>query len=254
MSVRLETTPWFTKNLAAGRVDTGRLLGALGGAGRMVPQRTAREGCRSCGVSGGVAAPGPARTARPMRIILAMLLALDIGNTNVTLGLFRAGALLATRRAATAPRATADELESLLEALLRLDGLSLADTRCDRGGLGRAGGHRRARARRRAPRPAARRGRRGHGADPDPGGPAGRGRRGPARQCARRRAALRDAGRRRRLRDRDDVRLRRRATGRTSAARSPRGSSSASTRSRPGRPSCRGSSFGLRTGRSAGTP
>ena len=50
-----------------------------------------------------------------MRIILAMLLALDIGNTNVTLGLFRAGALLATRRAATAPRATADELEVLLE-------------------------------------------------------------------------------------------------------------------------------------------
>jgi type III pantothenate kinase len=63
-----------------------------------------------------------------VRIILAMLLALDIGNTNVTLGLFRAGALLTTRRAATAQRATADELEALLETLLRLDGLSLADT------------------------------------------------------------------------------------------------------------------------------
>jgi type III pantothenate kinase len=63
-----------------------------------------------------------------MRIILAMLLALDIGNSNVTLGLFRAGALMTTRRAATAPRATADELEALLETLLRLDGLSLADT------------------------------------------------------------------------------------------------------------------------------
>ena len=63
-----------------------------------------------------------------MRIILAMLLALDIGNTNVTLGLFRAGALLTTRRAATTPRATPDELEALLETLLRLDGLSLADT------------------------------------------------------------------------------------------------------------------------------
>jgi type III pantothenate kinase len=57
-----------------------------------------------------------------------MLLALDIGNSNVTLGLFRAGALMTTRRAATAPRATADELEALLETLLRLDGLSLADT------------------------------------------------------------------------------------------------------------------------------
>jgi len=56
-----------------------------------------------------------------------MLLAIDIGNTNVTLGLFRAGTLVATRRAATAPRATADELEALLAALLALDDASLAD-------------------------------------------------------------------------------------------------------------------------------
>ena len=56
-----------------------------------------------------------------------MLLALDIGNTNFTVGLFRAGALLATRRAATDPRATADELELLLDGLLRLDGIGLAD-------------------------------------------------------------------------------------------------------------------------------
>jgi type III pantothenate kinase len=62
-----------------------------------------------------------------MRIIVAMLLALDIGNTNVTIGLFRAGALLATRRAATVPTATPDELEVVLEGLLRLDGLTLAD-------------------------------------------------------------------------------------------------------------------------------
>ena len=53
-----------------------------------------------------------------------MLLALDIGNTNVTIGLFRAGALLATRRAATSPRATADEVELLLDGLLRLDGIA----------------------------------------------------------------------------------------------------------------------------------
>jgi len=56
-----------------------------------------------------------------------MLLALDIGNTNVTVGLFRAGALLATRRAATNPRATTDEVEFLLDGLLRLDGIAIAD-------------------------------------------------------------------------------------------------------------------------------
>src|SRR6187402_2499964 len=57
----------------------------------------------------------------------AMLLALDIGNTNLTVGLFRAGALLATRRAATNPRATTDEVELLLDGLLRLDGIAIAD-------------------------------------------------------------------------------------------------------------------------------
>ncbi len=56
-----------------------------------------------------------------------MLLALDIGNTNLTTGSFRAGALVATRRAATAPRASADELELLLDGLLRLDGATLGD-------------------------------------------------------------------------------------------------------------------------------
>jgi type III pantothenate kinase len=56
-----------------------------------------------------------------------MLLALDIGNSNVTLGLFKAGALAATRRAATDPRATADQLETLIDGLLRLDDASFAD-------------------------------------------------------------------------------------------------------------------------------
>jgi type III pantothenate kinase len=60
-------------------------------------------------------------------MIGAMLLALDIGNTNVTLGLFRAGALIGTRRTVTNPRSTADELELLLSGLLQLDGLTLAD-------------------------------------------------------------------------------------------------------------------------------
>jgi type III pantothenate kinase len=56
-----------------------------------------------------------------------MLLAIDIGNTNISSGLFRAGALFATRRAATDPRATVDELEILIDGLLRLDGLTIAD-------------------------------------------------------------------------------------------------------------------------------
>jgi type III pantothenate kinase len=61
------------------------------------------------------------------RIILDMLLAIDIGNTNITTGLFRAGVLISTRRAVTNGRATADEVELLLDALLRLDGVSIAD-------------------------------------------------------------------------------------------------------------------------------
>lgn len=56
-----------------------------------------------------------------------MLLAVDIGNTNVTIGRFRNGSLVATRRAGTHPRATADELELLLEGLLRLDDAGFAD-------------------------------------------------------------------------------------------------------------------------------
>ena len=56
-----------------------------------------------------------------------MLLAIDIGNTNVTLGLLRGGVLVATRRAATDAGATADELELLLDSLLRLDDASFAD-------------------------------------------------------------------------------------------------------------------------------
>ncbi|HEX5013542.1 MAG TPA: type III pantothenate kinase [Candidatus Limnocylindrales bacterium] len=56
-----------------------------------------------------------------------MLLAVDIGNTNVTIGLFKAGSLAASRRAATPTRATVDELELLIDGLLRLDDASFAD-------------------------------------------------------------------------------------------------------------------------------
>ena len=56
-----------------------------------------------------------------------MLLALDIGNTNVTLGLVHGETIMSSRRAATRAAGTADELEVLLDGLLHLDGASLAD-------------------------------------------------------------------------------------------------------------------------------
>lgn len=56
-----------------------------------------------------------------------MLLAIDIGNTNVTVGSFRNGSLVAIRRTATDRQATADELELRLTDLLRLDDAVLAD-------------------------------------------------------------------------------------------------------------------------------
>jgi type III pantothenate kinase len=56
-----------------------------------------------------------------------MLLVLDIGNTNLTLGLVHGESIMASRRAATRRSGTADELELLIDGLLRLDGASLAD-------------------------------------------------------------------------------------------------------------------------------
>jgi type III pantothenate kinase len=56
-----------------------------------------------------------------------MLLAVDIGNTNVTLGWFRDGVLVGVQRTATDPGASAAGLELQLEALLRLGGLSFGD-------------------------------------------------------------------------------------------------------------------------------
>ena len=57
----------------------------------------------------------------------AMLLAVDVGNSNVTIGSFRNGSLVAVRRAATPRGGTADELELLVEGLLRLDDAAFAD-------------------------------------------------------------------------------------------------------------------------------
>lgn len=56
-----------------------------------------------------------------------MLLAVDVGNSNVTIGSFRNGSLAAVRRAATPKAGTADELELLVEGLLRLDDAAFAD-------------------------------------------------------------------------------------------------------------------------------
>ena len=57
----------------------------------------------------------------------AMLLAVDVGNSNITIGSFRNGALVAVRRAATPRGGTPDELELLVEGLLHLDDSAFAD-------------------------------------------------------------------------------------------------------------------------------
>jgi type III pantothenate kinase len=54
-----------------------------------------------------------------------MLLAIDAGNTNITIGCFRDGTLTAVRRFGTDPQATADELDVALRAFLALDDTSL---------------------------------------------------------------------------------------------------------------------------------
>jgi len=55
------------------------------------------------------------------------LLAADIGNTNVTLGLFADGALAGSWRATSLPTATSDEVAAQTAGLLALDGHSLTD-------------------------------------------------------------------------------------------------------------------------------
>ncbi|MFH1651325.1 MAG: type III pantothenate kinase [Chloroflexota bacterium] len=56
-----------------------------------------------------------------------MLLAIDIGNTNITLGVFREEKLHATWRVATSIRSMADEYSILLLSLLRQQGIKLED-------------------------------------------------------------------------------------------------------------------------------
>jgi type III pantothenate kinase len=56
-----------------------------------------------------------------------MLLAIDVGNTNITLAMIEDGEPATARRAPTASVATADDLEKTVDGLLHADGVSLAD-------------------------------------------------------------------------------------------------------------------------------
>ncbi|HWH37513.1 MAG TPA: type III pantothenate kinase [Candidatus Limnocylindrales bacterium] len=58
-----------------------------------------------------------------------MLIAIDVGNTSMTVGRLEGTQVGPTRRAATNPRASADELRLLLDGLLELDGGRMADVR-----------------------------------------------------------------------------------------------------------------------------
>lgn len=69
-------------------------------------------------------APAPDGAAR---IIAAMLLAVDIGNTNVAIGAFDGGDLAATWRLSTDARRLADEHALLLRGLLPLKGVAVED-------------------------------------------------------------------------------------------------------------------------------
>ena len=60
-------------------------------------------------------------------MIRRVILALDVGNTNLTMGIVRGQDVVSARRAATRAAATADELELVLDGLLQLDGARLAD-------------------------------------------------------------------------------------------------------------------------------
>ena len=146
MSVRLVTTPWFTKNFAGGWLDTRRLLGAEGDGRR---DGTAR-GCRGDpnrrrasgrpGLAAGAAAYHRGHAPRPRHRQHERHARPVPGG--------RAAWRPAARR--PTPRATADELELLLDGLLRLDGIVARRRRRRRAGLRRPGADRRAGGHRRA--------------------------------------------------------------------------------------------------------
>ena len=262
MSVRLDTIPRLTKNFAGGSDDTRAPRCGTEGRER---GRSGRWGADPAGRDG-TASPRERACLhvdpwRPVgdeapRIIGPMLLAVDVGNTNVTIGLVRGRRRsLATRRAATRAGATADELELLLDGLLAPGRRALADVRRSRccsvvpvaDGQALDDSPRDASARCSSPRP---------GTCRSPSASIARQRSG-ADRLVNALAAHRlygGAGGRRRLRDRHDRRLPSPPTAPSSAARSRRASSWASTRWRRGPRSCRGSSSRRPTARSAATP
>jgi type III pantothenate kinase len=69
---------------------------------------------------------GTPESAESPRIIGRMLLALDVGNTNITLALIEGAQPAQARRAPTGSALTADGLERVLDGLLMADGVSLA--------------------------------------------------------------------------------------------------------------------------------
>ena len=140
MSVRLVTTPWLTKNLAGGGLDTRRLLGG---------RRDGRgDGTARASRDDPISARGTPGSRRPAAYHPRACCSPSTSATRTSrVGLFRAGALLATRRAATNARATTDEVELLLDGLLAARRRSPRRRRRDRARLGRAGADRRRRGR-----------------------------------------------------------------------------------------------------------
>lgn len=60
-------------------------------------------------------------------MIESMLVAIDVGNTNITIGIVRDGEVVTSLRAPTLANQSADQLDASLEKLLRLDGVELTD-------------------------------------------------------------------------------------------------------------------------------
>src|ERR671914_1069531 len=79
-----------------------------------------KPGGSSASLAPGAGAAGCARPA--VRIPAVRLLAADIGNTNVTIGLFEDDRLIGSWRATTRPNATVDEVGATVGQLLALDG------------------------------------------------------------------------------------------------------------------------------------
>ena len=101
--------------------ERGRLRAAtLAPVGTALPERVLAS------AAGRSARPGGARRAG-RAIIPPVLLAVDVGNTQTHVGLFRDEELVEHWRFATVPEATADELATIMSGLLGLRDLGLRD-------------------------------------------------------------------------------------------------------------------------------